>query len=73
MTFEIKALLKYNVNQNILCYDCLLFSNSFSGGYAFFETSQLPDSPKAQNTVSAMIASETLDSTGSDGYCVSFR
>ena len=47
--------------------------NNDQGGYAFFETSQLPNSPKARNTVSAMIASDTLESTGSDGYCVSFR
>ncbi len=46
---------------------------NFSGGYAFFETSQLPDSPKAQNTVSAMMTSPTLESTGSEGFCVTFR
>jgi len=43
-----------------------------AGGYAFFETSQLPNSPKAANTVSAMMASPTLPSTGSGGYCVTF-
>ena len=43
-----------------------------SGGYAFFETSQLPDSPKAQNTVSAMLTSPVLKSTGSEGFCVTF-
>ncbi len=46
--------------------------NNAQGGYALFETSQLPDSPDAENTVSAMMASPTLDSTGSKGYCVSF-
>eukprot|EP00095_Tigriopus_kingsejongensis_P002562 snap_masked-scaffold309_size213625-processed-gene-1.10 protein:Tk02562 transcript:snap_masked-scaffold309_size213625-processed-gene-1.10-mRNA-1 annotation:"hypothetical protein G5I_00476" len=46
--------------------------NNNNGGYAFFETSQLPDSPKAQNTVSAMMASPSLESTGSDGFCISF-
>ena len=44
----------------------------YSGGYAFFETSQLPDSPKAQNTVSAMLTSPVLKSTGSEGFCVTF-
>ena len=43
-----------------------------AGGYAFFETSQLPDSPKAQNTVSAMLTSPVLKSTGSEGFCVTF-
>ena len=43
-----------------------------SGGYAFFETSQLPESPKAQNTVSAMLTSPVLKSTGSEGFCVTF-
>lgn len=46
--------------------------NNNKGGYAFFETSQLPNSPKAQNTVSAMMASPPLESTGSEGFCVSF-
>ncbi|TRY70640.1 hypothetical protein TCAL_05946 [Tigriopus californicus] len=46
--------------------------NNDKGGYAFFETSQLPNSPKAQNTVSAMMASPKLESTGSEGFCVSF-
>ena len=45
----------------------------FSGGYAFFETSQLPDSPDAQNTVSAMMASHTLQPTGAQGFCLSLR
>jgi hypothetical protein len=49
-----------------------LNDNNDNGGYAFFETSQLPNSPKAANTVSAMIASPTLASTGSEGFCVSF-
>ena len=44
-----------------------------SGGYAFFETSQLPNAPDAANTVSAMLTSPVLESTGSEGYCVSFR
>lgn len=43
------------------------------GGYAFFETSQLPNAPEAANTVSAMLKSPTLQSTGSKGHCVSFR
>jgi len=42
------------------------------GGYAFFETSQLPNSAEAANTVSAMLASPELESTGSKGHCVSF-
>jgi len=42
------------------------------GGYAFFETSQLPNAPEAANTVSAMLKSPTLQSTGSKGHCVSF-
>ena len=46
--------------------------DSADGGYAVFETSQLPDSPTARNTVSAMLASPALESTGSEGYCVSF-
>jgi hypothetical protein len=49
------------------------FGSFLSGGYAFFETSQLPDSPKAQNTVSAMMSSPELQSTGSEGFCVTFR
>ena len=44
-----------------------------NGGYAFFETSQLPNVPEAANTVSAMLLSPTLESTGSKGHCVSFR
>ena len=43
------------------------------GGYAFFETSQLPNAPEAANTVSAMLTSPILQSTGSKGHCVSFR
>ena len=31
-----------------------------NGGYAFFETSQLPNVPEAANTVSAMLLSPTL-------------
>jgi len=42
------------------------------GGYVFFETSQLPNEPKAANTVSAMMSSPLLASTGSKGHCVSF-
>ena len=44
-----------------------------NGGYAFFETSQLPDHPEAANTVSAMLTSPIMESTGSKGHCVSFR
>ena len=44
-----------------------------TGGFAFFETSQLPNEPNAANTVSAMMSSPLLDSTGSKGHCVSFR
>ena len=44
-----------------------------NGGYAFFETSQLANVPEAANTVSAMLLSPTLESTGSKGHCVSFR
>ena len=44
-----------------------------AGGYAFFETSQLPNVPEAANTVSAMLTSPLLQSTGSKGHCVSFR
>lgn len=44
-----------------------------NGGYAFFETSQLPNVPEAANTVSAMLLSPRLESTGSTGHCVSFR
>ena len=42
------------------------------GGYAFFETSQLPMEPDATNTVSAMMASPVLEPTGAKGHCVSF-
>lgn len=44
-----------------------------NGGYAFFETSQLPDVSVAANTVSAMLSSPILESTGSKGHCVTFR
>ena len=47
--------------------------SSFAGGYAFFETSQLPNVVDASNTVSAMIISPVLESTGSTGFCVNFR
>ena len=47
--------------------------NNKNGGYAFFETSQLPNVAEAANTVSAMLLSPTLESTGSKGHCVSFR
>ncbi len=43
-----------------------------NGGYAFFETSQLPNAPDAANQVSAMLASPVLQSTGSNGHCVTF-
>lgn len=46
---------------------------SSNGGYAFFETSQLPDVSEAANTVSAMLSSPILESTGSKGHCVTFR
>ena len=42
------------------------------GGYGFFETSQLPNKPDANNTVSAMIGSPFLKSTGSIGHCFNF-
>ncbi len=44
-----------------------------AGGYAFFETSQLPNVVDAANTVSAMMISPMLESTGSKGFCVNFR
>jgi hypothetical protein len=46
---------------------------SLSGGFAFFETSQLPNVVDASNTVSAMIISPTLESTGSKGFCINLR
>ena len=49
-----------------------LSDNTAAGGYAFFETSQLPNKPEADNTVSAMMASPLLKSTGSQGHCLTF-
>jgi len=42
------------------------------GGYVFFETSSLPHLNEGLNTVSAMMESPLLSSTGSTGHCVSF-
>ncbi|XP_023328229.1 MAM and LDL-receptor class A domain-containing protein 1 [Eurytemora carolleeae] len=42
-----------------------------NGGYVFFETSTLPQA-ESTNTVSAMIESPLLGTTGSRGHCVTF-
>lgn len=44
---------------------------SLDGGYGFFETSTIPENI-ATNSVSAMMESPLLSSTGSQGHCVSF-
>lgn len=44
---------------------------SIDGGYAFFETSTIPENV-ASNSISAMMESPLLTSTGSQGHCVSF-
>ena len=49
--------------------------DSQQGGYGLFETSTLPDTPEGsgRNTVSAMMESPLLSSTGSKGHCVTFN
>ena len=42
------------------------------GGYAFLETSALPEGEEKPNKISAMMESPLLTSTGSKGHCVTF-
>jgi len=46
--------------------------DSLEGGYAFLETSSLPEEQDKPNQVSAMMESPLLTSTGSKGHCVTF-
>ena len=46
--------------------------SNLDGGYAFLETSALPEGEDKPNKISAMMESPLLASTGSKGHCVTF-